>query len=187
MTSGRWFSLLVIAALLCVTGSVALAAEAAAESSNAAPTPDTAETPKKATLDTRLTGLQKALEKYAAARWHRMPDKIEALVEYLPDEKEGLLNPETGKPIIMNQTMANQHETTIREPKTFITFYADAPTKDKGTGCIYATGEIKYHAAKDFRKALAASVTRRLTVEERAELREAAQERNRAARAARRR
>jgi len=126
-----------------------------------------------AVLQKRLKDLRVALEKATKENRGRIPKDTSALVQFLPNKQKDLINPETNNPIVMNSEMANKAEDLIENPKTFITFYADKPTPEKGRAAIFASGTIKYFTKEDeFDKALKESKTRVLSREERRDRRE---------------
>jgi hypothetical protein len=124
------------------------------------------------TLEKRLKALQNALEEATAAAVRRIPKNIKDIVKYLPNKEKDMVNPETGKPIKVNEAMLGKSEQTIAKPKEFITFYADAPTGDRGTAAIFGDGTIKYLNDEEFKKALAASVPAALSAEDKQDRRE---------------
>lgn len=171
----------IVAALLFAAG-VASAAEAKgskpaaeAEAKDKDKAPEINTDPATQTIEDRLRLMQRALERVSADNHMRIPGNTDPLIEHLPNGSKDLLNPETGKPILMNKTMLSQSAMSIREPEKFITFYADAETAGKGRAVIFATGIVKYLSDKDFQKQLAASKTIPLTQDEVVEMREAAQ------------
>jgi len=139
--------------------------KAAAKTETAPAEEGAAETPEGPTLEKRLKGLQDALEA-ATSKTHKVPGKIDALVDRLEEGKKGLINPESGKQIQVNAAMLNKYESSIRDPKTFITFYADQDTPGKGRAVIFADGKLKYLQKEAFDKALEASKPKTMTREE---------------------
>jgi len=130
-----------------------------------------AEEKPKATLDQRLTNLYQALVKYSATHRRMTPLGIEKLVEYLPEGKEGLINPDTGKPLEMNPKMRSVFEMTIKKPAEFVAFYAEAETAGKGRATMFCDGKIQYLGKKAFTEALEKSTPKKLSDEERDALR----------------
>lgn len=123
-------------------------------------------------LEERLKQLQMALSRMTA-RSHRIPTKIDSLARFIKEREKGLINPETGKPIIMNPKMAGQDDRSIKKPGEFLTFWADKDTPGKGRCVIYGDSKIAYLNAKDLKKAQDSSVAHRLTPEERGMLMDA--------------
>ncbi len=122
----------------------------------------------KPTLEKRLKALQEALSKYVSRSiFGPIPRRIDSLARLLKEGKKGLINPETGKQIVMNPQMAGTHSVTIKKPEEFITFYADKDTPNKGRAVVFGDGKVKYLDKKTFLKMLRASVGRRMSPEER--------------------
>lgn len=119
-----------------------------------------------ATVEVRLAGLQKALEKAAEANWTKMPESMDALVKYLPNGEKDLINPETGGKFLMNKKMGGRFERTIVNAGRFITFYADQETPNMGRAVIYANGKTAYLSAEEFKKQLDASTCRAIDRDE---------------------
>ncbi len=162
---------LAFVALMLFVTAAAMAAEATsapAKTPAAKPAATPAEKPAPpATLDECLKLMQKTLEKATTEARGKIPASIQDLALYLPNGAKDMANPETGKPVVMNAAMAGQQENMIPEPEKFITFYADADTKDKGRAVIYASGTVKYLKAKDFQQQLTESKPRRPSLEDR--------------------
>lgn len=166
----------VLMALLAVTLVVAPMAMAQSEDKPAEKKVEKAEKPKKAapsgpTLDGRLKKLNEALILFCKNNNSMAPVKIKQLARLLKEEKKGLINPETGKAILMNAKMKKVRENQIEKPEEFITFYADAPTEGKGRAALFGDGTIKYMKEKAFKTALKKSVPRLMTRDEREERR----------------
>jgi hypothetical protein len=137
-----------------------------AKAETAAPA-ETAKTP----LEESLTVLQQALEDYAGTHAGKMPAKINDLTYLIKDRKDPLTNPESSKPLVMNASMASKNENAIKKPETFITFYSNEETPDKGCAAIFATREIKYLSTDDLKKAVEASKPVTLSRDEQIDLR----------------
>jgi hypothetical protein len=108
------------------------------------------------TLEKRLKALQNALEEATAAAVRRIPKNIKDIVKYLPNKEKDMVNPETGKPIKVNEAMLGKSE----------------QTGDRGTAAIFGDGTIKYLNDEEFKKALAASVPAALSAEDKQDRRE---------------
>jgi len=123
-----------------------------------------------ATLETRLTELQKAVENATEKTKHAIPKTIDELVQYLPDKEKGLVNPETGGKLLMNEGMASRDDRQILKAEGFVTFYAEKDTPGKGRAVICADSVIKYLNAEELKKALEASKLNKLKAGERTEM-----------------
>jgi len=123
-------------------------------------------------LEQRLKDLQQALEAATRANQRRIPKDIKLVVKYLSTKEKGLLNPETGKPIMINEGMLGKHEVTVEKPKEFITFYADQPTPNKGRAVIFGDNTIKYLSEEEFKKAIEASKPKQMTRDELRDMRD---------------
>jgi len=120
-------------------------------------------------LERRLLNLYDALVEYTNEHNRRIPRRLEQLTSYLKEGEKGLINPETEKKLEMNPRMRGIREERIEKPEKFITFYAEKDTKDKGRAVVFGDKVLKYLNEKKFKEALAASVPKRLTAEERFE------------------
>ena len=143
----------------------------------------------KTPLENRLMQVQLAIESFAAAHNHRLPQDINGLAGLLENGENDLVNPETGRPVLMNKAMPSGSDDRIKKPSEFATFWADQPTQGKGRAVIFANRVIKYLSEDEFKKVVAASVFPKLTVEDmearmvsRETARETRQEAKRAAR-----
>lgn len=170
-----------LAALVCGFIFAACFVAAAAESGEAGEKPadepaaedtegEKAEAEKaKTPLEQRLLNLYDALLKFTQEHNRLTPLRIDQLTTYLKEAEKGLLNPETDKPLVMNAKMRGVHEGLIEKPETFITFYAEKDTKDKGRAVVYGDKALKYLTPKQLREGLAASAPKRLSAEDRFE------------------
>ena len=125
--------------------------------------------PSEPTIDGRLKKLNEALIVFCKNNNKMAPAEIKQLARLLKEGKNGLINPETGKPILMNRQMRRIKEYRIEKPAAFITFYSNAPTEGKGRAVLFGDGKIKYMKEKAFKTALKKSVPRRMTLDEREE------------------
>lgn len=123
-------------------------------------------------LETQLTVLQQALEKASADARNRIPANAQGLLPYLKNKEKDFINPETQQNILSNTDMWGKFESRITKPEEFVTFYADAPTPDKGRAVMFADGTIKYLSEEQFKKAMEASKIKRMTADDATDARE---------------
>lgn len=161
----------VLAALMAVALLVAPVTAAQSEDKPAEKKEEKTEKPEKAapskpTIDGRLKKLHEALIVFCKNNNSMAPREIKELIRLLKEGKKGIINPETGKPILMNANMKRVQENRIEKPDAFITFYANAPTEGKGRAALFGDGKIKYMKEKAFKAALKKSVPRRRSRDE---------------------